>query len=63
VVWLVAKKDKTTDEDFNKYLKSKYNAKINTGTIEAVVLKLSTLPNELWGALEANEGARFRREI
>ena len=42
VVRLDAKKDKTTDENFEKYLKSKYNAKINTGTIGAAVHKFST---------------------
>ena len=61
VEWSDAKKNKTTDEDFKKYLKSKYNAKINVGTIEAAVQKLSTPPKELWYALEAIERARFSR--
>jgi hypothetical protein len=61
--WQDAKRNRTTDEDFKKYLKSKYNAKINTGTIKAAVEKLSTPPKELWGALEAIESARFSRGI
>ena len=61
--WQDAKKNKTTDEDFKKYLKSRYNAKINAGTIKAAVEKLSTPPKELWGALEAIESARFSRGI
>ena len=63
VEWLDAKSKKTTNEDFKKYLKSKYNAKINVGTIEAAVQKLSTPPKELWYALEAIERARFSRGI
>ena len=61
--WRDAKRNRTTDEDFKKYLKSKYNAKINAGTIKAAVEKLSTPPKELWGALEAIESARFSRGI
>ena len=63
VEWLDAKSKKTTNEDFKKYLKSKYNAKISVGTIEAAVQKLSTPPKELWYALEAIERARFSRGI
>ena len=61
--WQEAKRNRSTDEDFKKFLKSRYNAKINARTIKAAVQKLSTPPKELWEALEAIESARFSRGI